>query len=834
MENSIIEEQSFEVLELFQKISNEARKEKVLPSKLNSLGYWWTRKPLIIGKSAILGSIIKTAKELEDTLHLNSTKRSYENTINQDQFETKSTIHTNQIKILDPFAGSGNLIHEAKKLGFDCQASDYNPVSYLILKSIYEYPTKYGDKLVTDLEKFGKQIIQKTKQDLERFFDSIDTPQAFLWYWCIRCHHCGQRFPLTNNTWLSRKKNIGFKIVPQNDLDFKLSIVTNISEKDAERYTQRGGKAICIKCRNTIDYETITEQIQQRKDLSLGIVKSESKIHPYRVVIQEDIQSFQRASNYLQNIWNELETKGLVPNEQIRPDPRSGLRNFGIIQWTDYFTKRQLLVNLVVLQNIQHVCQQIPDAEYQKAIATYFGLFLCKLVDSNSLGTHWHTGTDGPELTMAFRRTNFVFNAAEPNPFSSVRSNFEAILSSVISGVKFCLEDKHTVSIQLQSVLELDESKKFDIILADPPNLNDIQFAEQSEFFYVWLYRLLGKYYPEIPNSIPTEQDLSDSPGRFGDRNISFSFYEKGIKKSFAKLASVLDDSGIILILYNGYDLKSLSVLLESLKESKLHAVSVHPIHIENITNIMPFSSAEFLGQILVCCRKLSVQKIGFFEDMRVEIENSVKKLLGTMPDTKLTQIPISDIISLAYGIALSYVTQFSEIKTLEKDKKIDFETILSEIEKFIIYEILFKITKKTVNSLGPQMSFYLLARIFYHNKMSKDDAKKLGKVFSLDPKYLTLSGMLKEDQNFMLIQKITQNRLKLIPSEIDSDNLYDQLCCLMNLTKAGELSESSIEHFRIDDLKSLISILLDTKSDQLQIEDSDEDNTFRLSLKFI
>ena len=830
MEKSILEDKSFEVLELFQKISSEARKEKVLPSKLNSLGYWWTRKPLIIGKSIVLGTTAKTTKELEDIL-LDSTQRSYQNTINRDASKTKTTISTNQIRLLDPFAGSGNLIHEAKKLGFDCHASDYNPVSYLILKSIFEYPVKYGDKLVKDLEKLGQEIIQKTKQDLNRFFDSADTPQAFLWYWCIKCPHCGQRFPLTNNTWLSRKKNIGFKIIPQNNLDFKFSIINNISEKDADRYTQRGGKALCIKCRNTIDYETITEQIQQRKDLTLGIVKSESKIHPYRTVISDDLRSFQQAVNYLQNTWQDLEK--LIPNEQIPQDPRSGLRNFGIVQWSDYFTKRQLLVNLTVLRNILDFCQKIPDLEYQKAIVTYFGLFLCRLVDSNSLGTHWHTGTDSPELTMAFRRANFVFNTAEPNPFSTVRSNLDAILNGIISGVKFCLEDKHTVKISLQSVLELDESKKFDIILADPPNLNDIQFAEQSEFFYVWLYRLLGKYYSELPNSIPTEQDLSDSPGRFGDRNISFSFYEKGIKKAFAKLAAVLDDSGILLVFYNGYDLKSLTVLLESLKESKLHAVSAYPIHIENITNIMPFTSTEFLGQTLVCCRKLSLQKVGFFEDMRTEIENSVKNLFNTIPDTKLIQIPISDIVSLAYGIALSHVTQFSEIKTLEKDKEIDFTLILSEIEKFIIYETLFKITKRTVNSLGPQMSFYLLTRIFYRNKMSKEDAKKLAKIFSLDPKLLVLSGMLKEDDIFMTIQKITHNKLKAIPSEIDSDNLYDQLCYLVNLRKTG-LDGSNMDHFRINDLKSLITILLDTKSDQLQIEDNEESEILKLILQSI
>ena len=275
-----------------------------------SLGYWWTREPLVIGKFAVLGSTCKTIQGLEKITSINQPTRKTSNS----NMENKSDF--SQIKILDPFGGSGNLIYEAKKLGFDCNVSDYNPVSFILLKSVFEYPVKYGEKLALDIEKLGQKIIQKTKQDLEIFFDSDDTPQAFLWYWCIICPYCGQRFPLSNNMWLSRKKNIGFKIIPQPNLDFHLEITHNISEHEAERFTQKGGKAICIKCTNTIDYETITSQIKQKNDLHLGIIKTESKTHPYRVAVDKDQESYAQATRYFQNISHDLES--LIPNEQIK------------------------------------------------------------------------------------------------------------------------------------------------------------------------------------------------------------------------------------------------------------------------------------------------------------------------------------------------------------------------------------------------------------------------------------------------------------------------------------------------------------------------------------
>ena len=39
------------------------------------------------------------------------------------------------IKVLDPFAGTGNLMFPAAELGLDVTCSDYNPLAYLIEKA---------------------------------------------------------------------------------------------------------------------------------------------------------------------------------------------------------------------------------------------------------------------------------------------------------------------------------------------------------------------------------------------------------------------------------------------------------------------------------------------------------------------------------------------------------------------------------------------------------------------------------------------------------------------------------------------------------------------------
>ena len=153
-----------------------------------------------------------------------------------------------------------------------------------------------------------------------------------------------------------------------------------------------------------------------------------------------DLESFEKAKNTLDKSWSNFLELNYIQQDEIKPDPRSGIRNYGILFWYQYFSKRQLLVFANIIKNIKKICEKIPDKEYQKVIATYLTLLLGKHLDANSLGVHWHTGTDGPEFTLSFRRTNFVFNHAEPNPFAKIRGNLYSILGDLVTGIEFCVK----------------------------------------------------------------------------------------------------------------------------------------------------------------------------------------------------------------------------------------------------------------------------------------------------------------------------------------------------------------------------------------------------------
>lgn len=808
MKKPVIEHENLELDRLIQEIGQEGRKEKNAKVPLNDLFYWWTRKPLALSRASVILSIIEKQAEAKGFLKLDLEKRSYRYPIEISKLE-KINPKLNSIKILDPFAGSGNLIFESTRLGMTSHASDYNPLSYLILKGSLEYPKKYPT-LVDDVKKYGKKLIENTKLDLSKYFDSKTL--AFVWLWCADCPHCGQKIPLTNNMWISRKQKLGFKIIPDENLDCKFELIKNISEQEASRYTQKGGKSICIKCNNSLDYQNITESIKNNGERKLVFLKTETE---FRLANRKDLEQFENAQKYLEKNWQEFLDLKYIPQDEIKPDPRSGIKNYGIIIWHQYFSQRQLLVFATLIKNIKKICQEIPDKEYRKVIATYLSFILGKHLDANSLGVHWHTGSENTEFTLSFRRTNFVFNHAEPNPFAKVRGNLYSILEDIVNSIKFCQESEAKSKVYLQSAFDLSRFSNFDIILADPPNPNDIQFAEQSEFFYVWMSKILCNYYPEIPEKISVDEDISDSPGRFGNRKISLSFYEKGLKKTMSEINSALKDDGLVLFYFSASHTKAWDILVNVLRDSKFIVTNLHSIHLENITNIMPQLGVDNLSTILITCRKQLLEESVYYEDLISQIEKEIKHRLDALSLNELVSVSINDLFVISFSKILQIVTKYSKIRSYEKEKNIDLGLLIEQIKKITVLYLFNRITSKSIGILGNQIAIYVFLKTFY-DEMISEELDKITKCFGIKKNYLETKNIIIKEKEVFRLARLDEFPIEEKSSEISSENIYDQICfCYQNVEqiKSKDLSIERLENFKKKEILDVIKSLIQIKS---------------------
>jgi adenine-specific DNA methylase len=84
-------------------------------------------------------------------------------------------------------------------------------------------------------------------------------------------------------------------------------------------------------------------------------------------------------------------------------------REYGMPRWRDLFLPRQLLTNVVILEEIlaaqSRARAELPEAEAE-AVCVYLAFMLSKVVNYNSVNTFWHYGRQTVTQTFS-RHQNF-------------------------------------------------------------------------------------------------------------------------------------------------------------------------------------------------------------------------------------------------------------------------------------------------------------------------------------------------------------------------------------------------------------------------------------------
>jgi putative DNA methylase len=168
--------------------------------------FWWTRKPLIGARSVIAGALLPSnfsPFEFKRLVKLWPEAKSphRENPSVSPQLKERFS----KVKLLDPFAGFGSIPLEAMRLGIGEEvAVELLPTAYVFLKAVLEYPKEFGERLIKDVERWGKWVTERLREDpdVKELYD--EGVAVYIGSWEVKCPHCGRYTPLVGNWWLAR------------------------------------------------------------------------------------------------------------------------------------------------------------------------------------------------------------------------------------------------------------------------------------------------------------------------------------------------------------------------------------------------------------------------------------------------------------------------------------------------------------------------------------------------------------------------------------------------------------------------------------------------------
>ena len=155
--------------------------------------------------------------------------------------------------------------------------------------------------------------------------------------------------------------------------------------------------------------------------------------------------------------------------------------------------------------------------------------------------------------------------------------------------------DPKTIQINVASADSLYHipDNSVDAIITDPPYYSTIQYAELSDFFYVWMKRTLGDIFPDLFYSELTDKDREAvaNPSRF--RNMGASpdelakqDYEAKMALAFAEYYRVLREDGVMTVQFNHKESGAWDVLTKSLIDAGFEITASWAVSTENPQNL--------------------------------------------------------------------------------------------------------------------------------------------------------------------------------------------------------------------------------------------------------
>ena len=747
-------------------------------------------------------------------------------------------------KVLDPFGGGGAIPLEALRLGCETYSNDYNPVAVLIQKCTLEYPQKYGkpfkiknnpftlfpelkkqetldfdskivpNRLFYDVEKWSNWVLKEVKKEIGRFYPPEpdgSIPVGYIWARTIPCQNpsCGAEIPLMRQFWLAKKSNKKvalFPYVENKKVHFKIvgdGYETIPKGFDPAKGTVSRAIAICSVCGSMVDATTTRKLFREGKSkqrlVAVVLHNPKKQGKTYRIVTEKDLEVFKEAEMYLKEKRVKLMDEwGIdpVPDELMNTkDPTTVAgRGYGFMKWGNLFNFHQKLALITFVEKTRLTYRKMIEEEYNKeyakAVESYLAFAIDRQADYNSTLSRWVSHGEFIGNTFTRQALPMVWDYFELCPWSEATGDWNSATNWILRVIKHfshTSQSPATVS-QLSATSIPYPDNYFDAVFTDPPYYDNINYAELSDFFYVWLKRTIGDLYPELFATplVPKSQEIVANPIRQGGQHKAKEFFESMLKKSFQEIYRVLKPNGIVTIVYAHKSTSGWETLINSLLDSGLVVTGAWPINTEMAAKVKAQGTASLMSSIYIVARKMKREPTGFY--------NNTKEKLKTYLYDKLERlwsegISGADFFISAIGSAIEIFGKYEKIIDYEGNI-IRASQMLSDVRRittdYAVHQILHNGFAGEISNLT---RFYVLYRWSYGEaKLHFDEARKLSTSANVAlEKEWNRPGFIKKEKEFIRVLGPQDRKFEDFRN---SSELVDVLHAVLLLWEKGRRNE--------------------------------------------
>ena len=607
--------------------------------------------------------------------------------------------HGEETPLVDPFAGGGSIPLEALRLGCETFASDLNPVACLILKVLLEDIPRHGPTLAEELRTAGGEIKAAAQRELADLYPADPdgaTPIAYLWARTVRCEapRCGAEIPLLRSFWLCRKPKrkwaLRVNVVRPEGAPprVEFAVFEPETDHDVRAGTVTRAKAACPCCGIVVPPERVRAQLAAQRGGADAIFDEQGKrvggarltavvtLRPgetgrhYRLPTDADYAAVRTAQSRLADVlgaWERGGKQGLcpVPDEPLPPIGTLGFRvqRYGMLQWGDLFTARQKVALVGLLSSISDRASQVDG----------LALFIGKVLRHCNVIAKWHTGSETVAGAFAMGTVPMSWDFPEMYPLVSYAGGVGNAVQDVIDPTDYVGAPLDRFGqVQLADAMEHPlPDQTSSIWFTDPPYYDAIPYADLSDFFFVWLRRILpdrllfrDPFDADNPLSPKEHEAVWDETKRYKTKVKDRDFFEDAMSHAFAEGHRVLHEDGIGSVVFAHKTTEGWEALLSGLIRGGWTITGSWPIATERGARLRARDSAALATSVHLICRpRPNDAPVG---DWAVVLRELQPRVGDWMERLQGEGVRGADLVFACIGPALEIFSRHPHVETAE------------------------------------------------------------------------------------------------------------------------------------------------------------------------
>ncbi|GAA2584387.1 DNA methyltransferase [Streptomyces tubercidicus] len=582
--------------------------------------------------------------------------------------------------VLDPFSGSGVTGVEALKLGAKAVCFDINPVATLVQRQAVQ-PWDLGS-----LEAAYKEVESACRSEVDRLHRTEDGRTVLYYFWVatLGCPECSKEVRLFDSPVFSKnaypKRVPKAQIVCPECLSVKESRYDFVTETCLKGHviTQRGAaRGQLATCGNGHSFKV------------LGALNGSPPVYEMyaKMVANSDgSKSYEAITDWDRELYDEcvaalagLSQSAVLPRGRLAPGNNTDQAlKWNFREWREFFNARQL-VSLSLMATAIRDLTGSPEREALCALFSgtleFNNLFTSFKGEGTGAVRHmfshhilkpertpleahpWGTSQSSGAFSTLFKSRLQRAHEYKTKPADLVdRGAGIERISGVSKPVGASIADswESFVSIEGQAAYVATRNSaqtdipdgSVDLVVTDPPYMDNVHYAELADFFHAWLQHMqpyIG--YSDATTTRRVGEVQHADPAEFG----------KAIEAVWTESARVLKPGGLLAFTFHQARISGWVQVVESLRRSGWIVMAVQPVKGEMTTSVVKAGAREpsNLDSVVVCRRAV---------DGATNPNSSVEEALATatreLTDLRDAQIDVGagDVRSVVRGALLAYL----------------------------------------------------------------------------------------------------------------------------------------------------------------------------------